>query len=499
MQSLWPDIPTDVLYREDNLVQLAEFPDDCVDLIYLDPPFFSNRVYEVIWGDEAEVRSFEDRWAGGIQNYVEWMRERVAALHRVLKPTGSLYLHCDPHASHYLKVMLDDIFGMERFRSDITWQRTNVHNDAKRWSPVADTLLYYGKTGEVTWNAPYAAHSERYIEDKYRFTDASGRRFMLDNMTSPQLRPNMIYEWKGHAPPSNGWRYSRETMAKLDAAGRVWYPESKSKRPRLKRYLDEMSGSVVTNVWTDIPPINSQAAERLGYPTQKPLALMERIISASSKPGDIVLDPFCGCGTTVAAAHSLKRHWIGIDISSTAMEVMRRRLVKIGVRPVIENAPDSIPALKELKPFEFQNWVINAVSGTHSAKKVGDMGIDGYWFFTNEPIQVKQSEHVGRNVVDNFETAVRRAGHEAGYIMAFSFSRGAVEEVARAKHEEGLTIRLVRIAELLMMVKGAMNLSQKLGPQPATITDLPLPPVRKAKDKPTAEQLIASLHSAPAG
>jgi DNA modification methylase len=484
-------IDTGVLYREDNLIQLAAFPDECIDLIYLDPPFFSNRVYEVIWGDEAEVRSFEDRWAGGIQNYVEWMQERVVELHRVLKSGGSLYLHCDPHASHYLKVMLDGVFGIERFRSEVTWQRTNAHNDAKRWSPIADVILYYGKTNEVTWNPQHVAHSADYVADKYRFTDPDGRRFMLDNMRSPQLRPNLIYEWNGHQPHPNGWAYSRETMARLDAEGRIWYPDSKSKRPRLKRYLDEMSGPVVGNIWTDIPPINSQARERLGYPTQKPEALLERIIASSSNPGDIVLDPFCGCGTTVAAAERLKRQWIGVDISTTAMEIMRRRLLKRGCQPIIENAPNSIPALKELRPFEFQNWVINAVNGAHSPRKVGDMGIDGFWFFTGEPIQVKQSEHVGRNVVDNFETALRRHGSSSGYVIAFSFTRGAVEEVARAKGD-GLNIRLVKVSEILLLVKGAIDFSQKIGPQPATIDELPLPLVRKQSDKPTAEELIRS-------
>ena len=173
------------------------------------------------------------------------------------------------------------------------------------------------------------------------------------------------------------------------------------------------------------------------------------------------------------------------------MEVMRRRLLKQGCEPAIENAPNSIPALKELRPFEFQNWVINAVNGTHSPRKVGDMGIDGYWFLTKEPIQVKQSEHVGRNVVDNFETALRRAGETAGYVVAFSFTRGAVEETARAK-KDGLNIRLVKVAEILLLFKGAMDFSQRLGPQPESIADLPLPLVRKASDKPTAEELIES-------
>ncbi len=179
---------------------------------------------------------------------------------------------------------MDAIFGPASFRSEITWQRTTSHSDARRWAPVADTILYYGKGQSPTWNVPYLPHDEGYVADKYRFEDPDGRRYRLDNMTSPSPRPNMTYEWKGHAPPALGWRYSRETMAKLDAEGRIWYPGSKSKRPQLKRYLDEMAGAVAGNVWADISPINSRARERLGYPTQKPEALLERIVVASSNP-----------------------------------------------------------------------------------------------------------------------------------------------------------------------------------------------------------------------
>lgn len=439
---------TGVIYRDDNLARLAALPDESVDLVYLDPPFFSNRIYEVIWGDEAEVRSFEDRWKGGIKHYVDWMRRRAGELHRVLQPNGSLYLHCDPNASHYLKVMLDDIFGESRFRSEITWQRTNTHSDARRWSPISDTILYYGKSDQPTWNPTYMPHDKKYVAGKYRFQDADGRRYRLDNMTSPNPRPNMTYVWKGHEPPPFGWRYSKETMAKLDRDGRVWYPDSKAKRPQLKRYLDEMRGVVVGDIWTDIPPINSRARERTGYPTQKPEALLDRIISASSDRGDVVLDPFCGCGTSLVVAERLKRRWIGIDISPTAVRIMRRRLHREGADPNVVGLPETEAALRELRPFEFQNWVIDSVNGRHSRRRVADMGIDGYSFLENLPIQVKQSDKVGRQVIDGFETAVRREGKHKGYVIAFSFTRGAHDEVARAK-AEGLEIALVEVATLL--------------------------------------------------
>jgi len=330
---------TNVLYYGDNLDILRRYiPDESVDLVYLDPPFNSDRNYNVIFKDEsgrksdAQLLAFEDTWHWGpsaeatyayltetgrhqgkvpdtvstlmgalrsgigenqMMAYLVEMAVRLVELRRVLKPTGSLYLHCDPTASHYLKVGLDAIFGPQNFRSDITWKRTNVHSDSKSWSAVADTLLYYAKDARrpFTWNPERATHSEEYVRSKYRYEDSDGRRYMLDNMTSPNPRPNMMYEWKGHASPAMGWRYELSRMTKLDAEGRIWYPNSKDKRPRLKRYLDEMPGTLLTNVWTDIDPINSQARERLGYPAQKPSALLERIISASSNPGDVILDP----------------------------------------------------------------------------------------------------------------------------------------------------------------------------------------------------------------
>jgi len=483
-------LETGVLYCDDNLRRLSEFPASCIDLIYLDPPFFSNRQYEVIWGDEAEVRSFEDRWQGGIHVYIEWMRHRLMELHRVLKPSGTLYLHCDEHASHYLKIALDEIFGPPNFRSEITWKRTNVHSDSKSWSAVADTIFYYVKDARqpFAWNPTYTAYSDAYLQSKYRYRDASGRRYRLDNMTSPNPRLNMMYEWKGHASPSAGWRFERATMQRLDTEGRIWYPDRKSKRPQLKRFLDEMPGTLLTNIWTDIDPINSQARERLGYPTQKPTALLERIIGASSNPGDIVLDPFCGCGTTVVAAEGLGRQWIGIDISPTAVNLMKLQVEKAGtVNVKLVGMPVTVEQLQALKPFEFQNWVIGQMHGTHSPRKSGDMGIDGYAFMSHDPIQVKQSAGVGRNVVDNFETALKRAKHTAGQIVAFSFGRGAYEEVARAKTAEGLEIRLTTVADLLE------NAAEIVTPGGAGLPlDLPLPSPRPADRRPTVAQLVAS-------
>lgn len=446
-------LETGVLVCGDNLERLAEFPDECIDLVYLDPPFFSNRQYEVIWGDEAEVRSFEDRWQGGIHHYIQWMRDRLRLLHRVLKPTGCLYLHCDPTASHYLKVMLDDIFGEERFRNEIIWQRTISKSLMSRRLPSNhDVILTYQKSQDATWNeeAVFTPYVEGELDEKtagkYRYRDSDGRLYRLDSLINPNPdRPNLTYELLG---VTRVWRWTNERMQKAYEQGLVIQTKP-GRVPQLKRYLDEQRGRPLGDVWTDIAPINSRARERLGYPTQKPEELLERLLLLSSDKGDIVLDPFCGCGTTLAVAERLGRQWIGIDISPTAINLVRRRLTKLGAASIkAYGLPQTEDDLRALKPFEFQNWIIQQVHGTHAPRKSGDMGIDGFSFFERLPIQVKQSERVGRNVVDNFETAIRRDGKHKGYVFAFSFTRGAHEEAARVK-SEGLEIALVRVTDLL--------------------------------------------------
>lgn len=382
-------LETSVIYCGDNLKRLSEFPTDSVDLIYLDPPFFSNRHYEVIWGDEAEVRSFEDRWQGGIEVYVDWMRERVMEIRRVLKETGSVYLHCDWHASHYLKVMMDDVFGSGAFRNEVIWAYRGGGVSKRWWARKHDVILFYTKGKTWTFNPQYTPYSESTME-----VAKGGKRV---NKTDIDL------ERGGHMPD--------------------W--------------------------WTDINALQTWSPERLGYPTQKPVALLERIIRTSSNPGNVVLDPFCGCGTTLHAAQNLGRHWIGLDISPTACGVMQRQLARIGQTVKIVGLPVTVEDLKALKPFEFQNWVVNRINGTHSPRKSGDMGIDGNTFFTHDPVQVKQSEGVGRNVVDNFETAITRAKRTKGYIVALSFGRGAREEIARAKAHDGLDIELIEVRDLL--------------------------------------------------
>jgi adenine specific DNA methylase Mod len=223
-------IDTRVIYCGDNLDQLKKLPNDCVDLIYIDPPFNSNRNYEVFWGETKERRSFEDRHAS-TKAYIDYMRPRCVELHRVLKKSGSFYYHCDDHASHYVKVMLDQIFGENQFLNEIVWKRTGARSDAKRWNQMHDTIFVYTGGGSFAWHPQFEEYSDDYIATKYRFKDPSCRVYRLDNMTSPNPRPNMMYEWKGFPSPEKGWRYSRETMAELDAQGRIWYPDDKEKRP----------------------------------------------------------------------------------------------------------------------------------------------------------------------------------------------------------------------------------------------------------------------------
>ena len=426
---------TNKLYYGDNLdVLRASVADESVDLVYLDPPFNSNASYNVLFNapggeqSQAQIEAFDDTWhwndlaerafdevlTGGhseaaimlramrsalgendMMAYLAMMAVRLIELHRVLKATGSLYLHCDPTASHYLKAMLDAIFGPVFFQNEIIWKRTTTHSDSKTWSRVADSILFYTKGKSFVWNTPREPHSEEYIAAKYRHDDGDGRgRYHLDNMLSPNPRPNMMYAWRGFPSPAIGWRYQKEKMAQLDADGRIWYPVKKdgtldtSKRPRLKRYLNEMEGGVVGTVWTDIPPINSQATERLGYPTQKPLALLERIIGASSNEGDVVLDPFCGCGTTIHAAQKLKRQWIGIDVTHLAIALIERRLTEAfpGIAYEVHGVPKDADAARDLAErdkHEFQKWIVATIGGQpyKGGKKGMDRGIDGYLHF----------------------------------------------------------------------------------------------------------------------
>jgi DNA modification methylase len=443
-------VQTEIIYCGDCQRVLPQaIPDRSVDLIYVDPPFFSNQDYEVLWGDGYELRAFDDRWKGGIENYIAWMEPKIRECHRVLRPTGSFYLHCDWHAVHHLKVMADQIFGVGNFRSEIIWQRTSSHNDPKNFGNIADYILYYVKSNKFTWNKQYVSYTEDYLERFYRHVDEKGRRYRIDNLRSPHPRPNLTYTYKGYKPHPNGWAMSLEKMKEFDEAGLLEFPKSKDGRIQFRRYLDVMPGQPLQNIWTDIPAIHAHSRERLGFPTQKPEGLLERIIQASSKAEDVILDPMCGCGTSVAVAQKLGRHWVGIDVSPTACKLIFDRMRKISVPGLkIEGLPKTIDEVKMLQPFEFQNWVCQKVFAHVSERKVGDMGIDG-WMMDGRPLQVKQSDSVGRNVVDNFETAIKRVKKNRGIIVALSFGKGAYEEVARVKNADGVEIELKTVEDIM--------------------------------------------------
>ena len=473
-------IDTRVIYCGDNLEQLRKLPDACVDLIYIDPPFNSNRNYEVFWGETKEKRAFQDRHAS-TQAYIEFMRPRCVELHRVLKKTGSFYYHCDWHASHYVKIMLDQIFSENQFQNEIVWKRTTAHGDARRaYSTVTDSIFYYTSSAESFFEREYVAHDPEYIADKYRYTDSRGRKYRLDNLRSPNPRPNLTYDYKGFKPHPNGWAVSLEKMKQLDAGGRLEFPKKPGGRIQLRRYLDELPGQPVSNLWTDISPINSQAMERLGYPTQKPLALLERLIRITSRENDIVLDAFCGCGTALVAAQKLKRQWIGIDVSPTACRVMAKRLKKdcglkedeklweIGRGFIVRDLPKTEEELRKYPAFEFENWAVVALGGIPNKVQVGDLGIDGriypvsaipelrvkehvemdfmdVWY----PIQVKQTDKVGRPDIDAFETAMQRAKRKLGYFVGFQFSGDALFEMDRFRRATGCEIKALTVREIL--------------------------------------------------
>ena len=480
-------LDTRVVYCGDNLEQLAKLPPASIDLIYIDPPFNSNRNYEVFWGETKEKRAFEDRHES-TRAYIDYMRPRCQQLHRVLKKTGSFYYHCDWHASHYVKILLDQIFGENNFQNEIIWQRAGTHNDAKRWPILHDSIFFYSGSKSFTWNPQFTPQSPDDVEKRYRFKDAGGR-YRLGPMDAPEGggmsaidpktgKPRGWYVWKGYQPPEKGWRYSPETMAELDRQGRIHYPTDKTKRLARKLYLNESKGALLGNVWTDIPPLQASSIERLGYPTQKPLMLLERIVSANSNPNDIILDAFCGCGTALVAAQNLGRQWIGIDISPTACRVMAKRLRDVCNLPqsetlwkkdnrqafALRDLPWTIEKLKAIPPFEFENWAVIALGGTPNVVQVGDMGIDGRIFpvgtkpdtkggtmFADDwfPIQVKQMDRVGRPDIDGFEAVMLREDRPRGFFVSFGFTADAERECANFHKRTGRIINLITVQEIL--------------------------------------------------
>ncbi len=540
-------LETGVLHCEDNLHALAHFPAACVDLVYLDPPFFSNRTYEVIWGDEAEVRSFEDRWEGGINVYLEWMEVRLRHMHRVLKPSGSLYLHCDQAAGHYLKVLLDEIFGAHNFRSEIIWRRTGSNSARKRFGPIHQNIFYYGKTAQASYYPQFRPYTKRYVAERFKASDERGAYHDVSLTGQGRRSGDSGKPWRGYDP--NGvarhWQPSSyvykkyaaitgddlaqypllERLDKLDEVGMIhWTREGV---PRYKHYLEDAPGVALQDIWAyqpgsegvvsgpgaggideDVKWLGRTHAERVGYPTQKPEGVLERIVRSSTMKGDIVLDPFCGCGTTVAVAERLARQWIGIDISPQAAEIVKLRLHKLGAKPTVYGLPTSVDDLRRLGHFEFQHWVIQRVMGNPSPRQTADMGVDGYSFFERLPIQVKQRDKVGRPDVDTFKTAVEREDKHKGFLVAFSFTKGAIDESARLRREGSVEIALVR-AEDIVRVGDLIDSADRDGRPPnlssitpdlmglfsalqESVQNRPFYPPPSHEAKPSAEDLLRS-------
>jgi DNA modification methylase len=477
----------DKLFFGDNLDVLKKYiPNEVVDLVYIDPPFNSGANYNVLFKptteqaskETAQIQAFEDTWtwsaeadatyhgiisgtittdpipeevvtlAGALYSflktssmmaYLVMMIPRLVELRRVLKPTGSIYVHCDPTASHYLKLLMDGVFGTANFRNELIWQRTSSHNDSKKWAAVHDTLLYYSKTPNVTWNSVFTEYDDKYVEGFYRFNDARGR-YRLDHIirsASMGPRPNLAYEYKGYLP-AWGWRVNKEKLE--DSEGRIAW--SGTGRPYLKRYLSEQKGTPIKSVITDIPPLSAQSAEKLGYPTQKPEALLERIISASSNPGDLVLDAFAGCGTSTAVAQKLGRRWVGIDIAIPAIDVMVKRLesskteqgrhLEEGVDFDVIGMPSDVQGAEALARqygdgWQFQYWAVTRIPGAlGNIKKTGDGGIDGTITFVDVSkknslgraiISVKSNKVVTPSMVHDLHGAVVANGADFGILV----------------------------------------------------------------------------------
>ena len=478
------------LYYGDNYEVLKRYvKDETVDLVYLDPPFNSRQDYNVLFAEKdgsqssSQIHAFEDTWEWNIDAqlsyeliveqggrvadalrafktflfnsdmmaYLAMMAPRLIELRRVLKQTGSIYLHCDPTASHYLKILMDAVFGPENFRSNIVWKRTSSHSNASRnYGAVNDDLLFYVKSNAAyTYNVQYVPYSENYVKENYYRVDENGRLYRTDNLRNPSDRPNLKYEYKGYKPHANGWAISKERMEKLDSEGRLHFPKSKDGRILLKRYLDEMPGMQVTNIWDDILVIHAMALERLGYPTQKPEALLERIIKASSNEGDLVLDPFCGCGTTVQVAQRLNRRWIGIDITHLAIGLIKKRLSdafgpEIRERYEVVGEPtdyNGAAALAAEDKYQFQWWALGQVGARPADQKKGaDRGIDGRLYFHDDDsgkskqiVFSVKAGHVTVPQVRDLRGVLEREKAEIGIFISFEEpTRPMLKEAAEA-------------------------------------------------------------------
>jgi adenine specific DNA methylase Mod len=534
------------LYFGDNLDVLREhIQDESVDLIYLDPPFNSQANYNVLFktdgkSSEAQAEAFRDTWEWGeiaeaayddvirasgdialvLSGFRKWLGEnammaylammtaRLIELHRVLKPTGSVYLHCDPVASHYLKVMLDAIFGPTNFRSEIIWKRTSSHNNAKRWGPIHDTILFASKSDDFCWNRVMTEYDKKYVEKFYKHKDADGRLFRLSDLTGSGVRHGESGKpWNGFNPTRHGRHWGVPSVVKeefpdqkenlsphewldlFNSEGLIEMTGEGVGWPHVRRYFDRMEGQLIQDIVLDIPPLSKRHTERLGYPTQKPLALLERIIKASSNKDMVILDPFCGCGTTVEAAQHLQRNWIGIDVTHYAITLIEARLLRAKTKKdsyQIQGRPTDLAGAQELArrdKHQFQWWAAWRLGAqTYREEKRGaDRGIDGNIFFANGPygtgriiISVKGGEHLGVAMVRDLRGVIERENAEMGVLITLSEPTApmvaecaAAGFVSKSAHGDRLPrLQIVKIADIL---EGKMPKLPPI-PQPRDIT-----------------------------
>lgn len=551
------------LFYGDNFEVLRQhIAGESVDLVYLDPPFNSNADYNVLFAEQdgsrsaSQIKAFGDTWRwdqaaakafhevvtsghtrvslamqafrtflgeNDVLAYLAMMAPRLVELHRVLKTTGSIYLHCDPTSSHYLKILMDGVFGVQNFRSEVIWKRTPAHGSAKKWGNVHDSILFYSKTGNYAWSDSFLNYQEKHIIDKYSNHDDRGR-FMADNLTGAGLRTGDSGKpWRGFDPSTLGrhWavskaavslvakddraRTTQEKLDLLDANDSIYWPTKEGGFPRFKRYLGK--GMVIQDVVVDIPPINSQAQERLGYPTQKPVALLERIIKASSNEGDTILDPFCGCGTAVAVSQRLNRRWIGIDVTHLAVTLIKSRLRDSYGEAVFESfrvvgEPVSLPdaeALAASDPYQFQWWSMGLVGARPVEQKKGaDKGIDGRIFFhddmdsgkTKQVILSVKAGNVGvpfvrdlRGVIDREKAAIGALitmKEPTGPMRAESAGAGYYESPWGTKHPR---LQIITVADLLQGKKIDM-------PPSGDLRTFKKAPKAKKRDRPVDSALL---------
>lgn len=502
------------LYFGDNLGILRDkIETKSIDLIYLDPPFQSGKDYNIIFrpgrseakGATAQVETFEDTWKWGDEPELEFeglikgtitqekpnqklielikamrnylgecsmmaylcmMAPRLLEMQRVLKDAGSIYLHCDSIASHYLKLLMDSIFSARHFHNEIIWKRTFAHNDPKRFGRNADRILFYSKSADYNFSAVNISYKDEYVNGFYRLKDKKGV-YQLVILTGPGItKGESSKPWRGYDPTKVGrhWAVPNRLIEKIIGSQKLkdlgvieklellnkkgYIVFSKNEVPRFKKYLDLEGGMPVQEIWDDIPPISSQSNERLGYPTQKPEALLERILLASSKKGDLVLDPFCGCGTTIAVAEKLNRRWIGIDITYLAIDVIKKRLekyqIKEGKQFIIEGEPTDPYSAKRLAfqdPFQFQLWCISKLDATPSHTKSGDKGVDGYFNFLGYErkgnagigiISVKGTQVVNPAMVRDLKGTMKSQNAEFGVLITIKEpTQGMINEAVK--------------------------------------------------------------------